>query len=1135
MKWFYNYLKNKDYAHHLENNYQGFANVTPIQEASLALSYAHTYQKPLIIVKENLTQAMNCATLISFLDPNLNVIHFDHEESLRVEAIASSPENYQLKLLSLYKIMNETVDIVVTSIPSIHRRMPKKETLHSRQINISIGDVIELDDLVKKLVSIGYNRTQIVEQPLSFSKRGGIIDVYSIQYKEPIRIEFFDNEIDSIRFFDVETQKSTHATNNITISVASDLLLTQEDKVKIRETVDKYSKKTTLEVQSQIEIDLSLFFEGIRDPKYYHYYALTYHNYSILDYFDDSKIIFSSRETVHRASKHFIEDSLDYLTELVAENRHIETYDLFNEYNQIIKKPIVYFGQFQNEKEQIQIPIHDIPNPSLEFKEHLPLILKHAMTSKVVLCVSEHELEKLLDDLIEEDVVYTMTNDHLVKGLNVCCWPLQSGFIVDNDIFVYSSKELFNHTIKKGRYEYQFKSAINLSGIAELKIGDYVVHRNYGVGKYVGLETKEINDYEKDFLKIMYAGDDVLLVPLEQFKLVRKFVSSEGVSIRLNKLGTNTWNKTKEKIKNSVNDIADKLIAIYKQRQMDQGFAFSKDNDLVKEFEAEFDYELTPDQKTAIKEMKLDMESSRPMDRLLCGDVGFGKTEVAIRGAFKAVVDEKQVVFLCPTTVLSQQHYRTFRERFKNYPVKIGLLNRFVEPNKQKEILRQVRSGQIDILIGTHRVLSKDVKYKDLGFLIIDEEQRFGVAQKEKIKELKTNVDVLSLSATPIPRTLQMSLINIRSLSQLNTPPNNRLPVVTHVIERNEKVIEDLIEREIARKGQVFYLYNRVSDIYTVAYRLQQKFPQAIVGVAHGKMSREEIEQVMIEFTNNDIQILVCTTIVETGIDIPNANTMIIDQADKFGLAQLYQIKGRVGRSDRLAYAYLMIDPQKQLSEIASKRLEAIKEFTQLGSGYKIAMRDLTIRGAGEILGGNQSGFIDTVGIDLYIELLNEAILEKQNKKIVRHEKPSVNIELGGYIPDGYVADDGLKIDLYQQIDKIDSLEQLRLFYEETGDRFGSFPKTLTVLLEKKQLELFLQEQVVDDYRELKDKVDVYFSKQFSETVDGAQFFKMVSDISKDIKLSYRQSKIILSIYKDKGYLSELVEVISKVREVYAH
>lgn len=1135
MKWFYNYLKEKDYVKHIENNYQGFANVTPIQEASLAISYAQTYKKPLIIVKENIAQALNCATLISFLDPKLNIVHFDHEESLRVEAIASSPENYQLKLFGLYKIMNEKVDIVITSIPSIHRRMPMKETLLSRQISISIGDVIELDDLVKQLVSIGYNRTQIVEQPLSFSKRGGIIDLFSIQYKQPLRIEFFDNEIESIRFFDVETQKSTEATNNITIAIANDLLLTQEDQSKIRDIVDKYSKKTTLELQSQTEIDLSLFFEGIRDPKYYHYFALSYKNNSILDYFDESKIIFSSKETIHRASKHFIEESVDYIAELVSENRHLETYDLFNEYKEIIKKPIVYFGQFQSEQEQIEIPINNLPNPSLEFKEHLPLILKHAMHSKVVLCVSEHELEKLLDDLIEEDVVYTMANDHLVKGLNVSCWPLQSGFSIEDEVFVYSSKELFNHTIKKGRYEHQFKSAINLSGIAELKIGDYVVHRNYGVGKYVGLETKEVNEYEKDFLKIMYAGDDVLLVPLEQFKLVRKFVSSEGVSIRLNKLGTNTWNKTKEKIKNSVNDIADKLIAIYKKRQMDQGFAFSKDNDLVKEFEAEFDYELTPDQKTAIKEMKLDMESTRPMDRLLCGDVGFGKTEVAIRGAFKAVVDEKQVVFLCPTTVLSQQHYRTFKERFKNYPVKIGLLNRFVEPSKQKEILRQVRSGQIDILIGTHRVLSKDVKYKDLGFLIIDEEQRFGVAQKEKIKELKTNIDVLSLSATPIPRTLQMSLINIRSLSQLNTPPVNRLPVVTHVIERNEKLIEDLIEREIAREGQVFYLYNRVSDIYTVAYRLQQKFAKVTVGVAHGKMSREEIEQVMIEFTNNDIQILVCTTIVETGIDIPNANTMIIDQADKFGLAQLYQIKGRVGRSDRLAYAYLMIDPQKQLSEIATKRLEAIKEFTQLGSGYKIAMRDLTIRGAGEILGGNQSGFIDTVGIDLYIELLNEAILEKQNKKVVREEKPSVNIGLGGYIPDGYVADDGLKIDLYQQIDKIDSLEQLRLFYEETGDRFGSFPKTLTVLLEKKQLELFLQEQVVDDYRELKDKVDVYFSKQFSETVDGAQFFKMVSDISKDIKLSYRQSKIILSIHKDKGYLSELVEVISKVREAYAH
>ena len=695
----------------------------------------------------------------------------------------------------------------------------------------------------------------------------------------------------------------------------------------------------------------------------------------------------------------------------------------------------------------------------------------------------------------------------------------------------YSSKEIFNQVIKKGRYERQFQVAQSLTGIADLKKGDYVVHRQYGVGRYLGLETKEVNHRQKDFIHIAYRNDDVLLVPLEQFKLLRKFVSSEGVSVKLNKLGGSEWSKTKNRIKESVNDIADQLIALYKEREAKQGFAFSPDNDYMKQFESEFPYQLTQDQEVAIKEVKTDMESTHPMDRLLSGDVGFGKTEVAIRAAFKAIIDNKQVVFLCPTTVLSQQHYRTFTERFKNYPVNIGLLNRFVTPDQQRKTIAQTKTGQIDILIGTHRVLSKDVRFKDLGLLVIDEEQRFGVEQKERIKTMKVNVDVLSLSATPIPRTLQMSLVGIRSLSQLNTPPSNRLPVVTHIVEKNPKLIEDLISREIARNGQVFYLYNKVDQIYNVAFKIQQAFPDIVVAAAHGQMDREEIEEVMMAFTRGEIQVLVCTTIVETGIDIPNANTMIIDQADRFGLAQLYQIKGRVGRSDRLAYAYLMIDPMKQLSEIATKRLEAIKEFTQLGSGYKIAMRDLTIRGAGEILGGSQSGFINTVGIDLYIELLNEALLEKQGQQVPKQAKPLNIEEVETYIPDNYTADASLKIELYQKIDKISSMKQLEKFYQESEDRYGSFPNSVNLLLEKKQLELMLADEIIEDFKDKNKVATVIFTKEFSSQIDGVKFFETVNKISKDINLKYLKGMIRLDIEKQRGWLSELVTVLNAIKE----
>lgn len=1126
MKWFKTLLQ--PYQNTLTDRSHGFSNVSLIQEASLIMAA----QKPILLIKDNPVSSEKIQTTLQFLDPSLRIVRYEQEESIRVEAIASSPEGFQARLLALYRLMHQDVDVLITSASSFLRYLPNLDLIKKSQIKLKVDDQINLEDLGKQLISIGYRRTTVVEQVLTFAQRGGIIDVYSIGHEAPVRIEFFDDIIESIRYFDIETQHTIETIDEIDLFVASDQLLDETQQAQVQQKVEKLLINSSEELQMKVNMELDQMSAGFHNPNHYQYFSLADNLSTLIDYFSQGEVVLSNKQTIERANKFFINESIEFQQEQIGEDNRLPIFDQFINYDRVIQQHnLIIFEQFQSSKESVSIPIHEMFHPQLELEDHLNAISQIALKHKVVLSVSPKEIESLITKLTEMNLPYTMvTGNHLVSGFNVQIHPLNRGFIFDEEIYVYSSYELFNTTLKRSRYEYQFKSAQSLSGIADLQRGDYVVHKNHGIGRYLGLETKVVDDKHKDFLHIAYQNNDVLLVPLEHFKLVRKFISSEAVNVKLSKLGGSAWAKTKERIKNSVNDIADKLIKLYQERKQAQGFAFSKDSPLLQEFEEEFEYELTPDQAVAIAEMKADMESSSPMDRLLCGDVGFGKTEVAIRGAFKAVIDNKQVVFLCPTTVLSQQHYRTFKKRFENYPVNIALLNRFVEESHQKQILKDVKSGKIDILIGTHRVLSKDVHYKDLGFLIIDEEQRFGVAQKERIKELKTNIDVLSLSATPIPRTLQMSLVGLRSLSQLNTPPSNRLPVMTHVVEKSEKLIFDLIEKEMNRQGQVFYLYNNTNNIFSVAYRIQQQFPDYKVGVAHGKMHRAEIEQVMVDFNNNDIQILVCTTIVETGIDIPNANTMIIEQADRFGLSQLYQIKGRVGRSDRLAYAYLMVNPQKQLSEIATKRLEAIKEFTQLGSGYKIAMRDLTIRGAGEILGGNQSGFIDTVGMDLYIELLQEALDEKQNHLVIPPKEINLNLNVDAYIPDEYTMDSGLKIDLYQKIDKIKNLNQLEAFYRETADRYGQFNKSILLLLEKKQLELFLNEQHVDDFKDRPRQFEITLTQEFSQQVNGVKLFEMINHINNTINLKYLKNKITIMIPKSKTSLVDMVEILTKLR-----
>lgn len=1120
-----------------------FSHLSLTQEALLIASSYKNNPRSTIVVKSNLYLAQQLFEKIQFwLDQD--VVLYPVEESLRVESIAASPEMAVIKMDSLSRLQNSEHLVCVTHLGAILRYTPNPNYYIDNQLNLNKGQRIQLNVLKDKLYKLGYQSAVRVDVPNTYAARGGVVDVYPINHECPIRIEFFDDEIESIRSFDISTQRTIEHIDLIQIQPCSDLLFSDEEIIELEHKITELlqiesrhkSQEFMLELEENIQNDLNLIRKGIKENHLYRYRALLAKPYRLVDYVKNPHVYLSSTEDCEENEKRLSEESLDYLVELNQSAHALAQFSVLMRLTEFLAGTKRYdFRRFETNNNTLHLPFREIDVPEASLLQHALEIKKQNETKKVICCLKENEIKLLLPMLVDLKVPYSMRYKEGQNQVLVLHQDLDEGFeLLDAKVIVYSSKELFKHKVHVGKYQSKFKEAETLHTYSELKVGDYVVHHQYGVGQYMGTITKVSEGIHRDFLHIVYRENSNLYVPLEQFQLVRKFVSRDGVVPKLHKLGSNEWKKTKAKIKDSVRDIADRLINLYSVREQDIAYAFSHDNPLQKEFESEFEFELTHDQKIAIDEIKSDMQSKKPMDRLLCGDVGFGKTEVAIRAAFKAISEHKQVAFLCPTTVLSQQHYRTFMHRFENYPVKIAVLNRFVPDSHAKEILKEVEKGQIDVLIGTHRILSKDVHFKDLSLLIIDEEQRFGVDHKEKIKEVRQSVHVLSLSATPIPRTLQMSLVGVRQLSQLESPPLNRLPVLTYVIQKNDNLVKDVIERELSRNGQVFYLYNNVSDIHAIAMKLQKAIPNAKVGIAHGQMHRDDIEDVMLQFNRNELNVLVCTTIVETGIDIPNANTMIIDRADTFGLSQLYQIKGRVGRSDRLAYAYLMYNPSKQLTEIAQKRLQSIKEFTELGSGYKIAMRDLTIRGAGEMLGDNQSGFIDTVGIDMYIEMLQQAIEERRTGIVHEDKDPEIKqaLHIDGYIPQQFETNDFEKLSLYQRIDAVVSASDLDHLFEETNDLYGKLPKSVQLLFEKKRWELLLNSEVIKHFKEQKNHIQITFSENWSSRIDGIKVFEIVSFISSKIELKYVSQSIILTIPKEDEWLSLSNKVLESIQQI---
>ena len=1103
----------------LNDNNHSFLSYNSLIEEALKLSIrAKNSTKPIVVIKENNYLVNRLKDILMSYFEEDEIISYLPEESLRAEEIASSYENRAARLNSLYKIITSNkIKIILISPYGFIRHLPNKEELKSKILSIRKDDTLDKQDLIDKLIKLGYEKTSHVENPMSFASRGYIVDVFSVNYDKPIRIEFFDDIIDSIRFFDNDSQQTISVIDQVDICFAKDVFFSDEEKKYLSDNIEILSGEMELEME-YIQND------NYRQSQYF-YYAY-FEKSHLNDYFDDYDLYLSDEEKIHSHLKMLTDETVAYIQEMHDENKLPLKFYVYSDFNRELSN--IKYIKGEPFKEISKINEIDLPYGTIDYVVN---VLNNEKNKYKLVILDDKQTQEIIDSLIKQDIKYSIYTSELVEGINIGYGYMFGGFeIPEIDLGVYTTSELFKKRAHTGRFANRYAESRTLNSYEELNKGDYVVHDQYGIGQYVDIETRTVNGIDCDYLKIIYKGNDELLVPLSQFSLVRKYVSKEGVVPRLHKLGSKEWVETKRKVEESVNDIAGRLIDLYSIRDTEIGFAYSPDGEMQKEFEDAFEYELTQDQAKAIDEVKADMETAKPMDRLLCGDVGFGKTEVALRAAFKAVNDNKQVAYLCPTTVLSFQHFDTFKKRFKDFPVRVELLNRYISDADQKKIIEDLTLGKVDILIGTHRVLSKDVKYKDLGLLIIDEEQRFGVEHKEKIRELKNSIDVLSLSATPIPRTLQMSLIGIRGLSTLDTPPLNRYPVQTYVVHKNDNLVEEVIMRELERDGQVFYLYNNVDFINSVAHKIQNRLPYAKVGVVHGQMSKEEIEDIMYKFYINEINVLICTTIIETGLDIPNANTIIIDNAQNFGLSQLYQIKGRVGRSDRIAYAYLMIPEKKELNEGSLKRLEAIKEFTYLGSGYKIAMRDLTIRGAGDLLGEKQSGFIDNVGLDLYLAMLNKAI-KKQKGEIVeeKQEKPPINIPISSYIPESFSDNDYDKLSLYHQLDNINDKKDLLEFYLKITDEYGKLPKEVEALFNKKRVELLVNLNLIDKVINRNGIFRIVLSSNYSDNIDGMKLFEYCSKLSKDINISYKDKKLIIDIDNQKENVNKLLILVDNL------
>ncbi len=1060
------------------------------------------YNKGILVVASELYEAN---LLFEYLSKYTDkVLFFPMDDFLTSEAISVSPEFKAERIDTLNKLINDDKFIVVTNLMGYLRYLPLPSLWKDSNVNISVNCDYDRDSLLNKLYNMGYIRNVLVNETGNIGVRGYVIDIFPIMEENPVRIEFWGDTVTSIKYFDVDTQRSISEIDNICIYPFTEFLLN----------------------------DYSIDF--INSQKYLANYGNVA---SIYNYINDGICFFSDYNLILNSYSTLVDTIMDYDANYSAD---IKT-NYMNSFTDIVIKHSVYIMNFDNvvnkSVKSLKFSINNIENYDNNYEKLKSDLLNYVKNNKtVIICVLDKNMASRISNYLEiDDIIYTDECNIIDGKINLIIKSIPRGFIYGNYI-VISYLDIFSLGNSVKKYKSKFKTGTRTSNILDINKGDFVVHEMFGIGIYDGLVTIPKNGMKKDYLKIIYADDDILYIPVENIDRISKFSGKDGVGVKLNSLSNDNWQKKKGKVKAKLESIADDLLKVSADRELKVGFAFKKDDENQKMFDSGFVYTETPDQIKAINDIKREMESSKPMDMLLCGDVGYGKTEVAFRAMFKVVDSGKQVAYLCPTTILSNQQYTSCIERFKDFPVRIELLNRFVDKSRQKKIIDDLEKGLVDIVFGTHRLLSNDVKYRDLGLLVVDEEQRFGVTHKEKIKQYKSTVDVLTLSATPIPRTLQMSMSGVRSLSLIETAPQERYPIQTYVLEENNLVIKDAIYKELSRNGQTFILYNNVNNIETKVNEFRSLVPEAKIDYAHGQMNKVTLENKMNNFINNMFNVLVCTTIIETGIDIPNVNTLIILDADRFGLSQLYQIRGRIGRSNKIGYAYLMYGKNKSLTDTAIKRLDVIRKFTELGSGFKIAMRDLSIRGAGDILGREQSGFIDSIGIELYLKMLNEAVRKSKGEKIIeedtkKNDKPL--IEVSTHISDSYISDVELKILIHKKINEVKDETTLNDIRDELSDRFGKISEEMEIYMYEEWFEKIAKSLGINKVVTMKNNIDIELPCELSSKIDGERLFNDAYSISKMFRFLYKDSSIhiILDTIKlEKHFLIYLIELLEKIK-----
>lgn len=1113
----------------------------------IAEKYLHS-TKQLLVVTNNLYQADKLESdLLQFVDAD-EVYKYPMQDIMTEEFSTQSPQFMSERVRTLTALAQEKRGLFIVPLNGLKKWLTPVEMWKSHQLTLSVGDDIEIDEFLNKLVNMGYRRESVVSHIGEFSLRGGIVDIYPLIGK-PVRIELFDTEVDSIRDFDVETQRSKENIEEVNITTASDYIITDDvlkhTKLKLKEAyentrpkIEKSARNDLKETYESFKLFESTMFDHqvLRRLVSFMYEQPA----TIMDYFkDDAIVAVDEHNRIKETEQTLITEVDEFMQNLIESGKGFidQNFLQYDGFEALLKHyPVTYFTLFTATMPvQLNEIIKFSCKPVQQFYGQYDIMRsefqRFIQNDYTVIVLAETEVRKeriqsMLNEMHIPTFIDTPSQRNDGGNAIITEGSLSEGFELPYmQLVVVTERELFkSKQKKKPKQQKTLTNAEKIKSYQDLKVGDYVVHVHHGVGRYLGVETLEVGGVHKDYIKLQYKGTDQLFVPVDQMDQVQKYVASEDKTPRLNKLGGTEWKKTKAKVQQSVEDMADELIDLYKEREMSVGYKYGPDTAEQNEFEIDFPYELTSDQGKSIEEIKQDMEIERPMDRLLCGDVGYGKTEVAVRAAFKAVMEGKQVAFLVPTTILAQQHYETLIERMQDFPIEIQLISRFRSTKEVKETKEKLKSGFVDIVVGTHKLLSKDIHYKDLGLLIVDEEQRFGVRHKERIKSLKTNVDVLTLTATPIPRTLHMSMLGVRDLSVIETPPENRFPVQTYVLEQNTNFIKEALERELSREGQVFYLYNKVQSIYEKREQLQMLMPEANIGIAHGQMKEGDLEETMLSFINHEYDILVTTTIIETGVDVPNANTLIIEDADRFGLSQLYQLRGRVGRSSRIGYAYFLHPTNKVLSETAEDRLQAIKEFTELGSGFKIAMRDLNIRGAGNLLGKQQHGFIDSVGFDLYSQMLEEAVNEKRGVKDEKQDAPEIEIELNidAYLPAEYIPNEQSKIEIYKKLRKIETEAQLMDVKDELIDRFNDYPIEVERLLDMMEIKVHALNAGVALIKDVGKKVEVYLSEKGTTDINGETLFKQTQPLGRAMKVGVQDGKMKVTLNKVSNWLDSL-------------